>query len=186
MANKNNLKGRDYLILAAAVAMFVWYMYTARRILNYPEVLHYAGIGLCFIIALLVDIRGALGRWTALKLWQEKVFAIVLTVAGWVLIAVLAGTAILIPFNYYDMYVAADSPRDTVYCPINGVVSRTRNHNVYFIFKGKMNMLNCQTSLTNEIAQKKNYDDYTFIATVRKGLMDSYVLDDWQIAPVDK
>jgi hypothetical protein len=175
------LSKSEIFILGGAVVAYLFFVKTLNVIINYPMIVGYLVGASVFIIIFVYKVSSFVAktiRTGSLLRGAGEVFLRVLrsAVCAWFVSGI-----ILIPFNYYNIYVAQNNPAIIVHLPITGVVANAKSHKIYYEFNGKMGLLNGKDDLMNEIYDKGNYMDYSLVVIIHAALFDSYFIEDWYI-----
>ena len=180
-SSNSKLDKKTFLFLVGVVIVYFFFMKTLDKIVNYPFFILYTISGIIFTTLLFFDIKAFLVAFKNLDYLIDKIIsAILYSIKNLILSWFLSGI-IIIPFNYYDIYVSKFNPSQTLILPIKSLYSRPRNNVIFYEFKGKTMILNGRIKIMDEIFNKKNFKDYELIFVVHPALIDSYVLEDWDI-----
>ena len=180
------LSTKEWLCCGAVLFVFLFSTRSSSRMVNYPQPVYYA---------VLVGVGAAVGRW----FWKADVAAFRAVGKDWVsrglftglhLVKVVVITCLftgiaLLPFNYYNLYRAKTGRVVTESVAIADVDRRTRSGGpgIYFLYNGRRNHLTGNRSLIDSISLRGNAGEYLLVLNMSEGLLGSYVVNDWSIAP---
>lgn len=180
---KSNKKitGKQLIIFAIALVAYFFFMKSKSQIINYPNFIYY----ILFLTLITIWIILKYREWSVslLKLStfkQRLIFFSVELIKLMVIFWFLAGI-ILVPFNYYNIYTAKKNKLNTVYCEITGISTYSQNRSIFYIFNGRTNTMYGYNELMDEIKDDAKYKNYYFVANVREGILDSYIIETWSI-----
>ena len=135
-----------------------------------------------FIISLLLTIRNSISEFKANKTKVDKLIFIVLRIVMLQVITVVLVGTILLPFNFYNIKYSKKKPSSTIRCEIIGS-SRSfgRRESIYYKYHGATYTIHGSTEIMSEIYINRRFGNYLFVAKIKKGLLDTYVINDWDI-----
>lgn len=177
----NLLSKNTYFIFSGCLILYFLFMKSMDKIINYPFVVLWGLSAIVFIFMSIYTFKRFVTKLKTIDNSTEKIGAIIIQILYFAIISWLITGILLIPFNYYNIYKARDTLPETKYLEIKGLVARPRNNKIFYEFNGKMNVLYGKINLMNEIYAKGNFKDYYLTITVHKGLLGSYLVEDWDI-----
>ncbi len=168
--------------LLAFVVLFLYFFYVSSRdkIVNYPPYLATISLILTFLAIIIIEWKKLDAFINAIKN-RFSIFDLALIFVSRLILALFISGILLIPFNYYNISMAKKNHLEYVDCVVRGVPTFSKNRTIYYEFNGELNTTFANKQISEEIRKSKNYDDYVFIAAIRKGLWGSYYLEDWDI-----
>jgi hypothetical protein len=184
--NSNKLDAKTILILGGALGVYFFYMKTLDKIINYPYVILYVICIVVFTILFLYELKTLVAVFKPQKILFESILEVLLYIIRISVFSWFISGILLIPFNYYNIYVSESNSRETLYLPIKSVYSRPRNNVIYYEFRGKTKILYGKIKIMDEIFNNKNYKDYQLIMRVHAALFNSYVIEGWDIEKNNK
>jgi hypothetical protein len=167
--------------LGGLIFIFFFYMKSKDLILNYPTYLYYISFGFSFVLV------GIINKWKWIQIHikgrstLDFVSYLVNGILPHLILAFFISRTLLIPFNYYNIHHSKSNPPKVVYCEIESLSARARHNNVFFRFNGEIEAINGHKPIMNEIYKKQPVKDYALKLILRKGLIDSYIVSDWDI-----
>lgn len=179
---KTDSNGKNIILLiGGGLIIYFLYMRTSNQIINSPKWLFYSCATLVFTVTIIFGFRVIKSNYFLLKQHRDKYIYILMIFFQKIILTWFLTGIVIVPFNYYNIYISQKSPLEIVYCDIEGLVSRARNSKIYYVFNDKQYVLYGHNKLMDEIYEKKNYKDYKLTIKLRRGLFNSYTLDDWEI-----
>lgn len=175
---------RAIWLLLILMIPFTFYTISSNRILNYPPYL-YPGISLLLFAVLFVNRFKYISNNIDKLQGIAKIINWVYWLAPLALGAGLATSAVLLPFNYYNIYTA-DKEIITERCTLKSVhpkrhSKRAMQPGVFIELYGRSDKINGYREVMEEIYKNKNSKDYYVNVEIRKGLLGSYILEHWDI-----
>jgi hypothetical protein len=179
-SNKVKLSYFEWLVLAGVVLLFIFYIKSKGEIINYPDWLLYSCVSIVSLVILFFRIKKAMNDQSKFKALDRILFwgLFICTV---LVPSYFIGAIILIPFNYYNIEYARNNSTVSERCEITGVSLRSRPRCVFYKFHSRTNMVNGYIPIMQEVSDSKRYKDYEFVVDVRRGLLNSFVMDGWTI-----
>ena len=179
MVQKKTFKKQDLLLYFSVLCIYFFYMKSGDKILNYPSWITYS---LLISLTIIIFFRSVFLRRENSDEGSTQVFLLVFAriIKSLVLAWFIAGI-ILIPFNYYNIYSSESNSLETMNCKITGLSTYSKNRTIFFILDGKTNTIYGYKPIMEEIRLDGKYRDYQLVAQVREGLLNSYILEHWEI-----
>lgn len=159
------------VFLISLLIINLLYLKTYDVIINYP----YKAKMIAYILCLIFFCGK--NNWMYRKM--TKRYALTskyIVVIAIIIVVYFASNALLVPFNYYIIYSAEKSPTEKLNCEITGVSVYSQNRNVYYKLNDKTNIVYGYSKIMDTISKSKSFHDYTFVASVKKGIFDTYIL----------
>ena len=182
----SKIKIAEYLIFIGCIAAYLIFVSTKEIILNYPNYIKYSLLFCCFVFAVLLNFKSFKPILQEKKKKSLKWMFFLLQTVKCFMIAVFISALILIPFNYYNIHYAEKNKSEIFLCEIKGVLANVNQKSIYYSFNGEMqqytrNRYIKHRDLLHQIQNNKEYTNYYFKIKVKKGLLDTYVMEDWDI-----
>jgi magnesium-transporting ATPase (P-type) len=174
------LKPKELLLLLGALFVYFFFLKSKAMLLNYPSWLNFSFFFSILITACLVKRKYFLelppenDKIDKLIYWGFSIIKV--SIFSWFLTGV-----ILIPFNYYIIHTAKDQHLEGVKCEVIGVSTLSRNTTISYKLYNVTNVTYGYNPIMERMKAGANYKNYYFIAYTRKGLLNSYVLEKWEI-----
>jgi drug/metabolite transporter (DMT)-like permease len=171
---------KDFAFFGMVLLLYFFYIKTKDEIVNYPTWLTYTA----FLITVTVVIFAHLKKFKKefiLQKGTDLYFSIALILAKIIIISLFLAGIILIPFNYYNIYKAKEKPLEVAKCEIKGVSTYSKNRKIFFVLYGRTNVMYGFTPIMEDIKANGKFKDYYFVAEIRKGFLNSYILENWSI-----
>jgi hypothetical protein len=181
MKKKNKLTPKDFFICLLGLLVYLIFIHTLDKTLNYPIYIYYGASLAVGIIIFLIGLKTLKAGIKQIKSVVEKAMFIGVDVFKSLFIALFLLGAILIPLNYYNFEYSKSNPAKIYFCQIESLTSSSRNHCVYFLFENKINLVNGHKPIMDEIHMNNNFERYVFVATARKALFGTFVLEEWHL-----
>ena len=181
MKKKNQLTPKDFFICLLGLLVYLVFIHTLDKTLNYPDYIYYCSSMAVGTIVFLIGLKSLKAEIKQFKSIVEKMMFIGLDVFKSLFIALFLLGAVLIPLNYYNFEYSKSNPAKIYFCQIESLSSSSRNHCVYFLFENKINLINGHKPIMDEIDMNKNTEQYVLVATVRKALFGTFVLEKWHL-----
>lgn len=185
----NRLTWLNYLIIALVVATFYFYKDAHEGILNYPDYLRYIGWAVLFVALVIMRFKKFIAAYTAMQTMGERLFYLVLSLAGSLVGTLMLATLALSPFNYYNVYAASKSHADSIRCNIDDVylgkqTTEGREPNVIkFHFMGQEDSILTHDDMAQIAYMHELHltSAYRLVLATHKALLGSYVLQAWRL-----
>lgn len=175
---------RVFWLFLILLIPFTFHSLSSHKILHYPRYL-YPGISLLLFAMLFVNrfkyISNNIGKLQGIAQITNWIYWIAPLALG----AALATSTVLLPFNYYNIY-NAQGELITEHCSITGVHLKrygksTNQPGVFIKLYGRTEKIYGYRKQMEEMYQQKNYKDYYVSIAIRKGLLGTYILEEWDI-----
>ena len=178
MATKNRLSKRQYFLFAVALITYIFFEKSYNRILNYPNRLLFGLGGIFFISIFLYKI-------TRFKnsIWKDeplvKIFAILIRCLSAVIFSWFLTGILFIPLNYYIIDTAKNTAAYTLDLKITGLGTKRGTQKIFYEFNSSGRTVYLSAQIIGGIY--KSYDNYRLRVTVRKAILGTLVIEDWDI-----
>lgn len=182
-ALKNSNQKKPILVLKFVIILILFWFYlkTKEVIIGYPEYLFDILILIIFIIFLLINSRKTISEFKKIRDKIDRGLFIIFDVLKSVIISVFLSGILLIPFNLFNRNYSRKSSIEIIKCEITGLSDYSKNSSFYYEYKGKESIIYAHRKIMSDIYINKNHKDYLFVAEVRKGLLDTYLIENWDI-----
>lgn len=175
--NSKSKKNIEVPIFVGTIIVYFIYMIGDDQILNYPKWIYYILFLLFWGLFSYLKIIKTFVRVPFNKDLVVLFFNVIkFAVFSWFLAGI-----VLIPFNFYNIYISKKNTLEAYECKITGISTYSQNRCVFFVLEGETNVIYLYKPIMEDLKNKKNYNEYKFIVDVRQGLLGSYVLEDWDI-----
>jgi len=180
---KINSKNKSFIIVILIVILTLYWFYlkTKQETMGYPSFLFTILFWVLFLGLLIATLSRDVSEIKTNKDKTDKVLFILFNVIKKTVIAFFISGILLLPFNLYNKSFAKNNPIETIKCKITGLTDYSKNSSFYYEYKGEEYIIYAHRAIMSKIYIEKNQDEYWFVAKVRKGLLDSYVIEDWDI-----
>lgn len=168
-------------ILIVVLALYWFYLKTKQETMGYPSFLFTILFCVLFLGLLIATLPKDISEIKTNKDKTDKALFILFNVIKKTFIAFFVSGILLLPFNLYNKSFAKNNPIETIKCKITGLTDYSKNSSFYYEYKGKEYIIYAHRAIMSKIYIEKNQDEYWFVAKVRKGLLNSYVIEDWDI-----
>ena len=171
---------KDFAFLGIFVLLYLVYIKTKDEIINYPTWLNL----LTFFIIILIVVLFHLSRLKnefKIQNWFDLGASIALLLAKIIIISLFLTGIFLVPFNYINIYSTTKNKSEIYKCEITGVSTFSQNRKIFFVLNGRTNVLYGFKPIMEDIKDNEKFKEYYFAAEVRKGLLNSYILEGWSI-----
>lgn len=166
------------LLFACLIILYFFYMKSKDSIINYPSWLYY---GIFFIIVISVGVLCRNKFYSSSGEKKKTTVSLLIGVAYVSIVSWLIAGVLLIPFNYYNLHIAKSNGLEHRDCIIKKVSAYSKNRTIFYELDGRTNAKYAYKPIMEEIMATGDYDEYVFVANVRKGLFSSYILVSWDI-----
>lgn len=174
------LSKKELLLAFGVLFIYLFYISSKDRIVNYPPYLTTFSLIVTFLAIIIIERKKPDALIHSIKN-RFHIFDIALIFVARSILAWFISCILLIPFNYYNISVAKKNDLEYVDCLVKGGAKYSRDRRIFYEFNGELNSTFANKPIMEELRKSRNYDDYVFIAAIRKGLFGSYYLEDWDI-----
>lgn len=171
-----------FLIFAIGTFLFWYFLKTKEQILGYPGFLIAVTFAPIFIICISISVIERKAQFRKAKTLDRYLIA-GFVLAGNALFAYMISGILLIVFNVVNINISEDNPLEKITCPMTSAYSDYRTSTIYYSFRQKVYVLNCNNELVYNIYKHKSSGKYNVEFSARKGLLSTYVIKDWEILP---
>ena len=170
---------KKLLLLVAMLVVYFFFMKSKDEIINYPKYINYSLFLLLFTTGFIYQLKCLKNTIVTKTKSLERILIIFLYVCKVLCLSWFITGICLIPFNYYNIYKSKKNTSEIIYCDIIGVSTYSKNRSVFYTFEGKTNILYGYIPIMEHM--KEEYSNFQLIAHVRKGFLNTYILEDWNI-----
>ncbi len=176
----NQKRLTDLYTMAATLIIYFFYMKSKDIILNYPYYLLFISFICIFIILIRANYRKTREKYFKTEKSERAIF-IGLAILKLCVISYFTSGILLIPINYYIIYKSQNNYSTFEKCEIEGIATETQNRKLFYKFKGDIYAIYDYDPIMEEIKNNKKFVDYVFCVEFKKGLLDTYILENWHI-----
>lgn len=177
--NDKKSKSREALKFAVVLILFWFYVVAKEKTIGYPDYLFNLAFGIILLVLLVTTSRITISEFKDLRGKIDKVIYAFFYIVKTLFISFFLSGIVLIPFNLYNRYYSKRNAIEIIKCEITGLSDYSRNSCFYYSYKGEVSIIYAHRQIMSDIYINKSYQDYLFIAKVRKGLLDTYLIESW-------
>lgn len=177
---KSKLTIIDWVKLIGFVLVYFFFIKSKDIIINYPYLLLFSVFAIVLVISTVVQLKKIRKEYTKIEREDHYLF-LGIKILKIVVIAYFVSGIILIPFNYYTIYNSKKNISILEKCEITGISTYSKNRTIFYKFKGKENALYGFKPIMETIKENNKFKEYYFVAKVKKGFLDTYILENWDI-----
>ena len=174
---RNKLSKRQYFLFAVGLIIYIFFLRSYDKILNYPNWLLFGLGGTIFISFLFYKIKTFINS-IRKDPPLAKIFAIFIRCMAAVIFSWFLTGILLIPMNYYILNSAKNTASYTMDLKITGLVTKGRTKKIFYEFNGSGRTFYSSAKIIAEIS--KNYDAYQLRVTVRRAALETLVIENWE------
>ncbi|QGK73060.1 hypothetical protein [Flavobacterium sp. SLB02] len=180
MKENNKLTTVDWIKLLGFLLVYFFFIKSKDVIINYPYWLLFTAFAIVLVIVAILQYREMQKEYSKTEKDDKPLFVVIngLKIA---VIAYFVSGVILIPFNYYTIYNSKENALISEKCEITGISTYSKNRSVFYKFKGKTNVINGFKPIMENIKDNGKFKNYYFAAEVKKGICNTYILENWDI-----
>lgn len=178
---KNSLTVKEWIAVVGALFIYFFYAKSKDVILNYPNWLLYIMIILTSAIIAIFTFRDQKAKYLNEVEKKDRGWFIAFGVVKLIVVAYFISGMLLIPFNYYTIHSSKEAPLTYEKCEIVKITTETQNRKIFYRFRGKVNILYAYKPIMEELKNNGEYKEYFFVAGVREGNLNTYILESWDI-----
>lgn len=164
------------------IVLYFFYMKSKDLIINYPSWIYYT-LFLLIVFFLLINLLRDKNR---IQNYISDKFQITLKIVQQIIVSWFVAGIVLIPFNYYILIKTEGNNVEFKSCPIIGVSTFSKNRCVFYSLDGHTNVLYGYIPIMEEMNTNKQWQNYRLILNVKKGLLNTYVMKDWNINKIER
>ena len=176
---KSDLKSnKTIILLILMIVLYFFYMKSKDLILNFPSWIYYT----IFIISVIVLLTNFYTKQIKNKNFDR--FQILTNVIQRIILSWFISGIILIPFNYFLIFSVKNNNSLSKKCEIINVSTYTKNRCIFYKLDNQTNVLYGYIPIMEEINENKKFENYNLILRVKKGLFNTYLMEDWNIIKI--
>jgi len=176
----NKLTIIDWIKLIGFVLVYFFFIKSKDVIINYPYWLLFTALAIVLVIVAIWQYRKIQKEYSKTEKDDKPLFLVIIGLKIAVIAYFVSGI-ILIPFNYYTIYNSKESHVSSEKCEITGISTYSKNRTIFYKFKGKTNLVNGFKPIMEDIKDNGKFENYYFVAQVKKGICNTYILENWDI-----
>jgi hypothetical protein len=174
--NSTYSKSKITVFSIFGICIYYFYMYSADRIVNYPNFFLLAIFAIVLLLFFAYDYRiNNIKSNNNIFLKETLIVRLITYVVG----SYFLSGIIAIPLNFFIIDSAKNSKIEVVKCEITHVNLSARKNSIFYNFNGKIFKINGYDPLMYEVQNSSEL--YILVIRIRKGLLDSYLLESWDI-----
>lgn len=180
---KSSDKNKPIEVLKFAIALVLFWIYlkTKQDTIGYPEFLFNSFFLIIFIGLVLATMQKTIFEFKNIRDKIDRGIFIFFHIVKNLIISVFLSGIFLIPFNLFNRSYSEKKPTEMIKCEITGLSDYSKNSSFYYEYKGEESIIYAHRQIMSDIYINKNHRDYLFVAEVRKGLLDTYLIESWDI-----
>ena len=179
----NSDKNKPIEVLKFAIAVFLFWIYvkTKADTIGYPEFLFNTLFLVIYILLVLIMLQKTIFEFKNINNRIDRWIFIVFYILKNSIFSVCLSGVFLIPFNLFNINYSKRNNIEIIKCEITGLSDYSKNSSFYYNYQGQETIIYAHKQLMSYIYINKNHRDYLFVAQVRKGLLDTYIIESWDI-----
>nr|WP_294931135.1 hypothetical protein [uncultured Flavobacterium sp.] len=176
----NRLTTGDWIKLIGFFLVYFFFLKSKDIIINYPYWLLIMVFSIVLVICISLQFRRIKEDFVTIEK-KDKFLFFGINILQIAVIAYFISGIILIPFNYYNIYNSKNNNLISEKCEITGISTYSKNRSIIYNFKGKSNVMNGFKPIMENIKDDGKFKNYYFVAEVRQGACNTYILESWDI-----
>lgn len=177
---ENSLSVKELVGVGGALIVYFFYAKSKDTIINYPNWLLYMTILIVCTVISLFTFKDEKAKYLNVDK-RDRMFFVGLALVRTIIIAYFISGILLIPFNYYTINSSKSNPLKFENCEIVKITTETQNRKVFYKFNGKTYILYAYKPIMEELKNSEAYKEYFFVAGVRQSILNTYILENWDI-----
>ncbi len=169
------------LRFAIALVLFWIYIVTEEKTIGYPNYLFNSLFWIILVVIVVRNLQITINDFKDLRDKIDKAIFTFLYIFKILIISFFLSGIVLIPFNLYNRYYSKRNAIELIKCEITGLSDYSKNSCFYYSYKGEVSIIYAHRKIMSDIYINKSYQDYLFVAKARKGLLDTYLIESWDI-----
>jgi hypothetical protein len=181
MSKNNKNKLVEILKFSTILILFWVYVKTKEETIGYPEYLFYFLFLIIFFFCLLIYSKRTILEFNTIRDKIDQTIYIFFYILKNVIVSVFLSGIFLIPFNLYNKSYSKKNQIEIIKCKITGLSDYSKNSSFYYEYKGKEYIIYAHRKIMSDIYINKNHRNYLFVAKVKKGFLNTYIIESWDI-----
>ncbi len=185
MKGRKKLEAKDkkkyLLIFGIIIVLFLIFLKTKQDTLNYPMNLYYLLIFCLSLIIIILKVKKYLSEIVLIKSYLDKFLFTGLNLFIVSTVSFFLAGIVLIPFNLFNIKFSKKNEIKIINCDLTGLTYKSGNSTIFYKYDNKTFVMHSSKKIMPEIYIDKDFDNYQIVFSVKKALLNTYIINDFNI-----
>lgn len=188
---KQKYSSKELFVFIILIVLFVASLLLQNNIINYPNNFSFY-LYIIILTILAIKYYKLILEVIAINQGINKIIGMSFLLITGIITSIFYSQIIILVLNIYLTYECKKNPIIKVKCNISQVINRARDQKIYYYYQGNIQGI---SNISFKDSKNLTYgyipiiiannpklcDEYKFIAGIRKGIYDTYLLESWTI-----